>query len=66
LGLAIGAGGSIAAARLMRSLLFHVEPGDPAAVGAAMAVLCAVALAAAAVPALRASRLDPMQTLRQE
>jgi len=65
-GLAIGAGGSIAAARLMRSLLFHVEPGDPAAVGAAMAVLCAVALAAAAVPALRASRLDPMQTLRQE
>ncbi len=66
LGLAIGAGGSLAAARLMQSLLFRVEPGDPAAVGAAMAVLCAAALAAAAVPARRASHLDPMQTLRQE
>jgi putative ABC transport system permease protein len=65
-GVAIGAGGSFAAARLMRSLLFQVQPGDPAAVGAAMAVLCAVALLAAAAPARRASRLDPMQILRQE
>ncbi len=65
-GVAIGAGGSFAAARLLRSLLFQVEPGDPAAVGVAVAVLCAVALAAAAAPARRASRLDPMQVLRQE
>ncbi len=66
LGAAIGAGASFAAARLLRSLLFQVEPADPAAVGAAAAVLCAVTLLAAAVPARRASRLDPIHTLRQE
>ena len=65
-GVALGAGGSLAAARLLRSLLFQVQPGDPAALGAAMAVLCSVALAAAAAPARRASRLDPIDTLRQE
>jgi len=65
-GVALGAAGSLAAARLLRSLLFQTAPGDPAAVGAAVAVLCAVALMAAAAPARRASRLDPMDTLRQE
>ena len=65
-GVAIGAGGSFAAARLLRSLLFHVEPGDPAAVGAAMAILCAVVLLAAVAPARRASQLDPGRTLHQE
>ncbi len=65
-GVLIGAGGSLAAARLLRSLLFQVQPGDPAAVGAAVIVLCAVTLAAAAIPARRASRLDPMQILRQD
>lgn len=65
-GVVIGAGGSLAAARLLRSLLFQVEPGDPAAVFAAMALLGAVALIAAAASARRASRLDPIETLRQE
>jgi ABC-type lipoprotein release transport system permease subunit len=65
-GIGIGAAGSVAAARLLRSLLFQVQPGDPMAIGAAVAVLCAVSLAAAAVPARRAARLDPVHTLRQE
>ena len=65
-GVAIGAAGSFLAARLIRSLLFQVQPEDPYALGAAVAVLCAVALLAAAAPARRASRLDPMQILRQE
>jgi ABC-type lipoprotein release transport system permease subunit len=65
-GVAIGAGGSLTATRLLRSLLFQVEPGDPVAMGAATAVLCAVALLAAAAPTRRALRLDPAQTLRQE
>ncbi|MEO7142773.1 MAG: ABC transporter permease [Bryobacteraceae bacterium] len=65
-GVLIGAAASLAAARLLRSLLFQVEPGDPAAVFAAVAVLCTVALVAAAAPARRASRLDPIHTLRQE
>jgi predicted permease len=65
-GIVIGAGGSLSAARLLRSLLFHVGPGDPAALGAAMTVLCAVALLATAAPARRAARLDPGRTLREE
>ena len=65
-GVVIGAGGSLAAARLLRSLLFQVGPGDPAAIGAAMVLLCAVTLAAAAAPARRASRLDPGRTLHHE
>lgn len=65
-GIVIGAGGSLAASRLLRSLLFQVPPGDPASTGGAVAMLCAVALAAAAAPAWRASRCDPAQSLRQE
>jgi predicted permease len=65
-GVVLGVAGSLGAARLLQSLLFQVEPGDPAAMAAAIAVLCAVALAAAAAPARRASKLDPIQTLRQE
>jgi len=65
-GLAIGAAGSLAAARLLRSLLFHVQPADPVAVVAAVAALCAIALLAAAAPARRAARLDPMVALREE
>jgi ABC-type antimicrobial peptide transport system permease subunit len=65
-GIVLGAAGSVAAARLMRSSLFQVQPTDPMAIGAAVALLCAVALAAAVVPARRAARLDPVHTLRQE
>ncbi len=65
-GIAIGAAASLATARLLRSLLFQVGPEDPAALGAAVAVLCAIALLAAAAPARRASRLDPIHTLRQD
>ncbi len=65
-GVVLGAAGSLAAAQLLRSLLFQVEPGDPAAIGAAVAELCGVALVAAAAPARRASRLDPIDTLRQD
>ncbi len=65
-GILLGAAGSLAAARVLRSLLFQVAPGDPMAIAAAAAVLGAVALAAAAGPARRAARLDPTRTLRQE
>ena len=65
-GVIVGAFGSFATARLLRSLLFHVEPGDPAAIAAAVATLCAVTLIAAAAPARRASKVDPAITLRQD
>jgi putative ABC transport system permease protein len=43
-----------------------VAASDPATFAGVIATLTAIALAACAVPALRASRLDPMEVLRQE
>jgi ABC-type antimicrobial peptide transport system permease subunit len=63
-GLAIGVPAALAAARLMRSLLFETAPHDLRSFTAAAAVLCAVALAACAIPALRASRVSPVSALR--
>ncbi len=65
-GIVLGAAGSLATARLLRSLLFQVQPADPIAASAAIVLLCVAALAAVAAPAQRASRLDPVQTLRHE
>lgn len=65
-GLAVGLAGSLIVARLIQSLLFQVGAGDPITLSFAMAFLCAVALLAAAVPAARAARLAPVETLRQD
>jgi len=65
-GLILGLAGSMAEAQLIASLLFEVKPGDPLAFGAAVALLCLVALLAALLPARRAARLDPMDALREE
>ncbi len=67
---AIGAGLglflSLAVARLLRGLLFGVGAYDPAAFVAALVVLALVTLAACAVPAWRAARVDPTVALRQD
>ncbi len=52
--------------RLLDLLLFEVEPWDPAIFAAVVAVLAATGLAASWVPALRATRVDPMTALRYE
>ncbi len=65
-GLAIGIPASMAAAKLVRTMLFGIQPGDPLSLAAAALVMCAVALAAGYVPARRASRLDPLVALRYE
>ncbi len=52
--------------RLARSLLFELDGYDPAVLGVSMVLLAAVALAAGLVPALRASRIQPMAALRQD
>ena len=44
----------------MQSLLFGVQPIDPATYGVATGALAAIAVAACAVPALRATRVDPL------
>ncbi len=65
-GLVIGAAAAFGLTRFIESLLFGVKALDPAAFLAAPAILCAVALVAVWVPAVRASKADPIQALRAE
>jgi predicted permease len=65
-GAAIGVAGALAATRLLESFLFEVRPLDPVAFASATAVLVAVALLAAYVPARRATRVDPLLALRTQ
>jgi putative ABC transport system permease protein len=66
IGVAIGLAGALALARVMKSLLFNVSATDPATfVGVALAMV-AVALIASYIPARRATKVDPLQALRQE
>ena len=62
----LGGGLGVVGARYAAGLLYGVGPGDPAAFVAAGAILFAVTLAAALLPALRATRVDPMTALRIE
>jgi predicted permease len=65
-GLAVGAALAAFAARSARTLLFGLEPGDPATLAAAIAALALVAVAAAYWPAHRAAGLDPLVALRED
>jgi putative ABC transport system permease protein len=65
-GLAIGLPAMILLSRPLRGLLYGVAPYDPRILAGAIVCLALVALAAAAVPALRASRIDPLVALRHE
>jgi predicted permease len=66
IGVSIGLGGALLATRLFSTMLFEITPRDPGTLGGASLLLFAVALAAGWVPAFRASRVDPMQSLRAE
>jgi len=65
LGLVIGAGGALALGSAMRSLVFGVTSRDPATFGFVAALLAVVALAACALPALRAARVQPNEALQE-
>ena len=64
-GIAIGIVASIALHRLVSSLLFGVSAADTAA-GFAVVILAAVAMVACYLPALRATRVSPLNALRYE
>jgi predicted permease len=66
LGVALGVAGALAASRLIASLLFGVAPRDPVSFALAVGAMFGVALAAAAIPARRASRVEPATALRYE
>ncbi len=66
LGLVLGAAAALAVVSLAASLLFEVSPYDPIAFVVSGAVLGVIALAACALPALRASGVDPMVALRHD
>ncbi len=66
LGLGLGLAGVFAAGRGMRSLLYEVQPGDPAVLAAVALALGAVALTAALIPAQRALHVDPAVALAAE
>jgi predicted permease len=65
-GLILGALFSLWASRFVASLLYGLSPRDPATFVGAVVVLSVITLGAAGLPAWRASRLDPAQTLRTE
>jgi predicted permease len=66
IGLIIGAALALIAARTAAALLFGLTPSDPAVYAAAIALLAGVTLAASALPAWRAARVDPARALRAE
>ena len=65
-GLAAGIAASFGLTRLLRAQLFGVKPSDLLTLTAVPLILLVVALAAACIPALRASRVDPLVALRHE
>jgi putative ABC transport system permease protein len=66
IGLALGLAASIAGTRLLKSMLFEVQPNDPLVYLAVAVLLGVVALVAGYIPASRAAKIDPVVALRQE
>jgi ABC-type antimicrobial peptide transport system permease subunit len=66
LGGAVGLGMSLAAAQLLRSLLFNLGPHDPMTFAVAVGLLGLVALVAALIPARAAMKVEPVVALRYE
>ena len=66
IGICLGVTGALLLTRIMRSLLFSVSPTDPLSFALMCALLALIALLAGYVPAIRATRVDPMVALRYE
>ncbi len=66
LGLTVGLAGGVGVGYLMQGILYGISPADPATLAFVIVLLTVVTLAATALPAWRASRIDPMVALRSE
>jgi predicted permease len=66
LGVGLGLAGALALGRVMASVIYGVSPRDITTFAGVAAVMFCVGLLASAVPAYRATRVDPMKTLRDE
>jgi putative ABC transport system permease protein len=66
LGLALGVGFALIASQTITKLLYGLSPTDPLTIILSVLLLALVALPASLIPAIRASRLDPMKALREE
>jgi ABC-type antimicrobial peptide transport system permease subunit len=64
-GVALGVAAALALTRVMATLLVGVSPRDPVTLIGGAALLLAVAIVASYIPALRASRIEPMAALRE-
>jgi len=65
-GCGLGGIAAVFATRLMRSMLFEVDPLDPAVLVLAAVSIFLLAIAASVIPARRAASIEPMQALRAE
>jgi putative ABC transport system permease protein len=65
-GLALGLSAALALTRFLESLLFAVTPTDPGTFAAVPVIFAVIGLGACALPALKATRVDPITALRWE
>jgi predicted permease len=65
-GIVAGVGAALGLTRLVKSMLYGIQPWDPASLAGGVLILLAVALAASWIPARRAAGLQPMEALRHE
>jgi predicted permease len=66
IGLVAGLAAALMLTRLMKALLFEVSPNDPATLAGVTVLITVVAAAASLLPAIRATRVDPIVALRDE
>jgi predicted permease len=66
LGVVAGLATALALGRLVKSMLYGLQPADPVSLAGAGCLLLLVALVAGWVPAMRAARVEPMEALRHE
>jgi predicted permease len=65
-GIVVGVGAALFLTRLVKSMLYAIQPNDPTTMSAGILVLLAVAFAASWLPARRAAGVQPMEALRHE